>query len=233
MTDEWAAYRSKIDEQLDTKRPQRSGSGDKDWREPIYGWARNHIPNESNLIRHFAEQEVDRREALATKRGNKLLRRWAKGQTPLFWSDLGPLPVVVNGVRIRMDALGADDMDSAALELEDRAKQVHDEVLILTKGMHDIADEARRRGVSYVSQIGDLQPRELHGPMPLDGYGEDDDDPERTAVMEEDAAEARSIATEYAAHNDDEHCEECDCCDASCGHYEACSVISCPCYGED
>lgn len=161
MTDAqtWAEYHAEIDKRLDALRPKRSSSGDKDWREPIYGWARNHIPNESNLVRHFAEKEVDQREGKATRRGNKMLRRWAKGQIPLVWSDLGPLPVVVDGQRIRMDALTPDDMDDAATELHSNAKQVYDEVEILSMSLRDLARTARRAGCSFVAEIGDLDPR--------------------------------------------------------------------------
>jgi hypothetical protein len=155
----WAEYHAEIDKRLDALRPQRSSSGDKDWRESVYGWARNHIPDESNLVRHFAEKEVDGREAKATRRGNKMLRRWAKGQIPLLWADLGPLPVVVDGTRIRMDALTPDDMDDAARELRSNAKQVFDEVLILTESLEDLARTARRAGCSFVAEIGDLDPR--------------------------------------------------------------------------
>jgi hypothetical protein len=181
MTDEqtWAEYHTEIDRRLDALRPQRSSSGDKDWRAQVYGWARNHIPNESNLVRHFAEKEVDGREAKATRRGNKMLRRWAKGQIPLLWSDLGPLPVVVDGTRIRMDALTPDDMDDAAQELRSTAKQVYDEVMILSESLVDLARVARRAGCSFVAEIGDLDPR---GAMvevePEDGEDEDGEEEE-------------------------------------------------------
>lgn len=180
MSDEqtWADYHAEIDKRLDALRPKRSSSGDKDWREPVYGWARNHIPDESNLIRHFAEHEVDGREGKATRRGNKMLRCWAKGQMPLLWADLGPLPVVVDGVRIRMDALTPDDMDDAARELRSNAKQVYDEVLILTESLEDLARKARRSGCSFVAEIGDLEPRGMEQTMydePDDEFDEDED----------------------------------------------------------
>lgn len=176
----WAEYHAEIDKRLDALRPQRSGSGDKDWRERVYGWARNHIPDESNLVRHFAEKEVDAREAKATRRGNKLLRRWAKGQIPLLWSDLGPLPVVVDGVRIRMDALTPDDMDDAARELRSNAKQVYDEVLILSESLEDLARTARRAGYSFVAEIGDQEPRGMEV-LEEDADDEDWDDDEDVA----------------------------------------------------
>jgi hypothetical protein len=181
MTDDqtWAQYHADIDKRLDELRPQRSNSGDKDWRAQVYGWARNHIPDETNLVRHFAEKEVDGREAKATRRGNKMLRRWAKGQIPLLWSDLGPLPVVVDGTRIRMDALTPDDMDDAARELRSNAKQVYDEVLILSESLEDLARTARRAGCSFVAEIGDLDPRgEYVEEEPEDDWDGDDDDPD-------------------------------------------------------
>lgn len=155
----WAAYHAEIDRRLDQLRPQRSSSADKEWREDVYGWARNHIPDERNLVRFFAEKAVDIREASATRRGNLLLRHWAKGHLPLLWSDLGPLPVRVNGMRIRMDALTPDDMDDAAREQRSKAKQVYDEVLILSESMEDLARTARRAGCSFVAEIGDQDPR--------------------------------------------------------------------------
>lgn len=176
----WADYHAEIDKRLDALRPRRSSSGDKDWREQVYGWARNHIPDETNLVRHFAEKEVDAREGKATRRGNKLLRRWAKGQMPLLWADLGSLPVVVDGVRIRMDALTPDDMDDAARELRSTAKQVYDEVLILTEGLEDLARAARRAGCSFVAEIGDLDPRGMgvteEGEADDEDWDEDDPD---------------------------------------------------------
>ncbi len=168
----WAEYHAEINQQLDALRPKRSSSGDKDWRQPVYGWARNHIPNESNLVRHFAEQQVDSCEGKATRRGNKMLRRWAKGQIPLLWSDLGPLPVVVDRVRIRMDALTPDDMDDAARELRSNAKQVYDEVLILSESLEDLARTARRAGCSFVAEIGDLDAR---GAEVFEGEPDDED----------------------------------------------------------
>lgn len=157
--DSWAEFRAEIDRRLDQRRPARSSQSEKDWREPVYGWARNHIPDESNLVRHVAEHEVDVREGRATKRGNKFLRHWAKGQMPLLWADLGALPVLVEGVRIRLDAVTPDDIEDAARELDRNAKNVYDEVLVLTDGMRDLARSARRQGLPIVALLGDLKPR--------------------------------------------------------------------------
>lgn len=157
--DPWGAYSAEIDRRLDEARPERSASGDKEWREDVYGWARNHIPNESNLVRYFAEKIVDSREARATRRGNKLMRAWAKGHRPLLWTDLGPLPVVVDKVRIRLDAVTPDDMDDAARELLAAGKATYDEVVLLGMAMQDLARNARRHGFDRVALLGDLEPR--------------------------------------------------------------------------
>ncbi len=92
------------------------------------------------------KREVDNRERIATNRDNKYLRQWAKGQRPLLWKDLGPLPVVVDKVRIRLDAVTADDIEDAARELETAAKQTYDEVVMLAAAMRDLARSARRGG---------------------------------------------------------------------------------------
>lgn len=168
----WGAYRDEIRRRLDAIRPDRSISDDKDWREPVYGWARNHIPNESGLIRHFAETEVDRQEASATRRGNKLVRQWVNGQRPLLWSDLGPLPCTIAKTRIRFDALTPDDMEDWALERLAEGKAVYDEVVLLSEAGLDLARRARRLGFSTVAEIGDLPPQE-HG----ESFDEEGDDP--------------------------------------------------------
>lgn len=173
--DQWGAYHSHIDRLLDTARPERSESGDKDWREDVYGWARNHIPNESNLIRYFAEKIVDSREARATRRGNKLLRAWAKGQRPLLWSDLGPLPVVVEKIRIRLDAITPDDMDDAARELLATGKATYDEVVLLGLALQDLARNARRQGLDRVVQLGDLEPKHSDQGI-IERFTDDDED---------------------------------------------------------
>ena len=77
MTEEdhlWAEYYEGIDQRLNEVRPPRSNQADREWREPVYGWARNHIPNESHLVRVFAERVVDNRETQASKRGNPCIR---------------------------------------------------------------------------------------------------------------------------------------------------------------
>ncbi len=172
----WREYYAEIDRQLDGCRPDRSGKSESEWREEVYGWARNHIPDEQNIVRAFAKQIVDIREGVATKRGNKFLRQWRKGQRPLFWSDLGPLPIVVEKVRIRLDAATPDDVEDAALEVEAQGKAVYDEVLILGHTLLDLARDARRKGLPTVALLGDLNPRKPDDGGALQPYSDDDDD---------------------------------------------------------
>lgn len=176
----WKAYRRAIDRILCEDRPARAGVDEREWRERAYGYARNHIPDETNLVRHIAQQEVDRREAQATKRGNILLRAYARGASPLDWSIVGPWPVKVGELRIRLDAATPDDIEDAARELEGRAKQVYDEVVMLVGCMRDLARRARRAGMELVAQLGDESPSgpfEPGEPPYGDGdwWGDDDD----------------------------------------------------------
>ena len=170
MTEEdhlWAEYYEGIDQRLNEVRPPRSNQADREWREPVYGWARNHIPNESHLVRVFAERVVDNRETQASKRGNRYLRQWClSGGMPLLWKDLGALPCIVEKVRIRMDAATPDDFDDAAREMEATAKQNYDATLIVVGAMRDLARMARRAGCDYVAQVGDLPPRSMPESMP-------------------------------------------------------------------
>ena len=109
----WAEFRAEINRQLNERRPERIGIGETEWREPVYAWARNHMPDESHLIRHIAKREVDRCETEATKKGNKLIREWMRGLLPLDWSLVGPYPVKVGEVRVRLDVATPEDVDRA------------------------------------------------------------------------------------------------------------------------
>jgi hypothetical protein len=181
IEESWKFFHRQIDERLDAIRPKRAGVGETEWREPVYAWARQHMPDESNLVRNIAKSEVDRREGAATKRGNKLLRDYAKGIIPLSWAMFGPMPIKVDRtLRVRLDAATPDDVDDAARELRSDAKRVFDEVTILADGMEDLARMARRRGLPFVASLGDLPAvdGDSSGEEPGDGdpFGEDDDD---------------------------------------------------------
>jgi hypothetical protein len=156
----WREFSQQIDKRLDALRPKRASMKERDWREPVYGWARNHIPDESNLIRRFAEKEVDRREEQATKRGNRELRRWMDGQMPLVWADIGSLPVKVNNeLRVRLDAVTPQDLEDAAKLVQDEGLKVYAETLRLAECERDLARLAREAGLLVVALLGDLAPR--------------------------------------------------------------------------
>src|SRR5262245_29226623 len=159
-TKEWENYRREIDKRLNAIRPQRAGVGEREWREPVYGWARNHIPDESNLVHNFAARIVDQREGQATKIGNLHLRGWLHGVEPLDWSVVGPYPVRVGKLRIRLDAVTPDELEDAARELRAAGQIVWNEVLLLHDGMLDLARAARRQGLATVAKLGDQEPRE-------------------------------------------------------------------------
>jgi hypothetical protein len=156
----WAEFWAEIDRQLNERRPERIGIGETDWREPVYAWARAHMPDETHLVRHIAKREVDNREKEATRKGNNLVRDWMHGRMPLDWSLVGPYPVIVNKVRVRLDVATPDDVEAAALELQTKGRQVFDEVLLLVEGLRFLADQAREAGHVVVAALGNLPPRE-------------------------------------------------------------------------
>lgn len=134
--------------------------GEREWREPIYGWARNHIPDESNIVKRFAEKEVDRREREATTRGNKQLRRWMDGQMPLVWNDIGALPIMVDKqLRVRLDAATVQDFEAAANLIQADGLRVYQETLRVAECERELAGRARQAGVVIVAMIGDQPPR--------------------------------------------------------------------------
>jgi len=151
-------FRREIDSRLDQARPERVSAGEKEWREPIYAWARNHMPDESHLVRRIAKQEVDGRETQATKRGNNLLRDYMHGRAPLAWSMVGPKPVCVGKLRIRLDVATPKEVEDAARELLVSGQQTFDEVAVLVRCLEEIAEEARQKGYLTVALIGDKPP---------------------------------------------------------------------------
>ena len=148
--------------------------------EPTKGWARNHIPDESNIVRHFADDIVQRREGLATKRGNNFLRKWNEGERPLDWALFGPLPIKLpDGLRVRLDAATLMDIEDAAVLMEEEAKRNFDKVVILVRALRDLVREARGKGFQRISQLGNLTPRDENRMIqPLQGslFEEDTED---------------------------------------------------------
>lgn len=171
-----AAYHAEIDRRLDQLRPKRASVSETDWRQPVYAWARNHMPNEATLVRDQAKRDVDVREGEATKRGNLYIRRYLKGQIPLEWALLGPSPIKVGRrLRVRLDAATPQDVEDAARLILAEGKATYDEVVLLAGGLLDLARDARQAGFTFVAEIGDLPLRE-DGRMADLGWDDEEDD---------------------------------------------------------
>ena len=168
--DSWAVWKEGIKARLNRDRPKRYDHTDRDWMVPTDDWARLHMPD-VDLVRRHAETIVRQLEGLATKEGNRLIRAWNKGQRPLFWGEIGPLPVkVTNKLRVRLDAATPEDEEDAALLRSSEAKRTFDEVLGQADAERDLARAARLRGLDFIYQLGDLAPRgEGGGILPWEG----------------------------------------------------------------
>lgn len=153
---EWAEFRAGIVQRLDEVRPPRAGINETDWREPVYAWARNHMPNETMLVRKVAVDQVNNRERDATRRGNDFLRRWILVQVPLFWSDIGYLPIRLGEQHIRLDASTPADMRQFAREIRAHAKQRFDSELLVADAAEELAERATQAGLLLISKLGDL-----------------------------------------------------------------------------
>jgi len=155
--DLWADFWRQIDLKLAEARPARAGVDDRAWREEVYGWARNHIPNEANLVRTTAQQQVDNREKIATRRGNDWLRAYYDtGRGPLFWDAT---PIRVGEEHVRLDAATIRDGVNFEQERRRSAKQKYDSELVACDAMHELVEMAREQGYMRLSQLGDLPPR--------------------------------------------------------------------------
>lgn len=156
----WAEYRTKIRDLLNDARPLRVEDGDKAWREPIYGWARAHMPDETQLVRREARRVVDHIEGVATKRGNELLRDWWQGREPLDWSLVGPYPVRVDEIRVRLDHATTRDVAVAAAQLHVANEKVYEAAEAAVAAMRDLVARAERAGLTVVAELGDLPPHQ-------------------------------------------------------------------------
>lgn len=151
-------YRDEIERLLNKYRPNRVPTGDKEWKRPVYEFAREHLPNPMRAIERAADQEVDGVDGRATQKANAWLRRWAKGLEMLDWALLGPLPATINGIRVRFDALDADDLEMWADEREAEAKATFDEVMTMVDGARRLAKLARSQDARRVSDLGNQEP---------------------------------------------------------------------------
>lgn len=155
----WAEYYARIDAILDEDRPARALPSETAWMERARGFARNHIPNESEIVRHFGDDITSRREGLATKAANKILRLWMNGQAPLDWGIDGSKPIKLkDGTRVRLDCATSDDLRNAARALAGRLRITYDNGMVAARGMWLLATEATRRGYATASDIGDQEP---------------------------------------------------------------------------
>lgn len=156
---EWAEWRAGIDERLNEARPARAGSGEQGWRASVFSWARNHMPNETMLVRIIAEREVNARERVATRKGNEVLRGWfTDAQMSLTWADIGFYPILVGNDHVRLDVVGPQDLRQFAREQRRSAKIVYDAVVNLADAAEYLAEMAVQAGVTTVAQLGNLPP---------------------------------------------------------------------------
>ena len=177
----WRQWKAEIVRRLNLARPTRYGREDRDWMEPTKGWARLRMPDETNLVRVYAERIVNSIEANATRTGNRLMHAWNNGQRPLVWDEYGAFPVTIDDLRVRLDAATSDDMRDWATEREGEAKRNYDAELSLARAARDLADLAAARGLERIRELGDLAPRGEDGAIvpwtPDDDFGNPDFDP--------------------------------------------------------
>jgi hypothetical protein len=158
----WGEFYAGIDDRLNKARPARSNTQDRDWLQPVIGWAANHIPNEMYLVRTFAEREVHKREGDANRKANALLKQYATGQMMLTWADLGPLPFTIDDrakLRVRYDAATPEDLEAHARFIRGSARRRYDAELVVADTLDDLARVAREAGYSRVALIGDMPVR--------------------------------------------------------------------------
>jgi hypothetical protein len=174
--DPWAPWTQMIRTELNRRRPERYDKSDREWMEPVIGRAAQTMPNQHKAIRIHAESEVYKQEGAATRRANREILRYADGNRPLLWADLGPLPFSVGGTRVRLDAGTPKDYDDAAQEQRADGKAAYERVLTRADLLEELANTARHRGLNIVSKIGDLpareQPEGAH--RPSDDFDDDE-----------------------------------------------------------
>jgi hypothetical protein len=176
--DIWSEFHALIDQALNKARPPRAKPSDKEWQAPVIGLAANKMPDESMLLRRFAEQVVSQRDALATKHAKKIMKDYVRGIVPLDWSMFGPLPIDVGGLRVRLDVATPNDVEDAARETERRARLSYQSALAVVDGFRDIARDARDRGFPLVHLIGDQPLRDGEREAVFAAADDDEDDDE-------------------------------------------------------
>lgn len=152
----WNEFRATIRDRLNEIRPGRVDEAEREWREPVYGWARQHMPDETELVRRIARAEVDRQEGEATRRGNDYLRDYWQGRMPLGWDLVGPYPIRVDGVRVRLDVATPNDVARAADQLAAELTKTFQSGLAAVSALRYLGQRAIESGLTTVAKIGDL-----------------------------------------------------------------------------
>jgi hypothetical protein len=169
-----ASFRQHIADMLNQYRPDRAAADERGWRDPVYAWAEANMPADARTVAFVAAAEVDNAESRATTAGNKILRAFQQGQAPLSWDMVGPYPVVVGKLRIRLDAATPEDLEDAAQQLDTHARRNYAQELLLVDCLRDLARLTRRSGKRYASELGDLDAPDNPGGT-LFGDGDDPD----------------------------------------------------------
>jgi hypothetical protein len=180
VDDLWGPFREELTRRINRDRPTRYSRADQSWMEPTIAYARAHLPaDDVTVIRKVARDEVIRIEKDANRKANTLIKRYALGQAPLFWGDLGPLPFTIDlktGLRVRFDAATPEDFELRAARIRDDAKVRHEAEIAVAAEMERLARQARERGYERVAMLGDLPLRADGRIADLDWDDEDDDD---------------------------------------------------------
>jgi hypothetical protein len=144
-----------IDMLLDQHRPARYDSADKSWMAPIEAEIASMIPEQSARA-VAARDKVRRREEMATRSVNRLLRDIGRtGQPPLDWMDLAPRPIAWDEHRVRLDeCLPADFREWAAVERR-RAANDFSARNDACEGAEWIADKLDANGARRIGELFD------------------------------------------------------------------------------
>ena len=159
MDELWRDWRKQIADDLDKHRPNRYERGETDWMGPVIARARGRMPtDDAVVIRRHVESQVKNQEMQATKRGNKLVREWYEGQRPLDWQLFGPCPIIVNTIRVRLDAATRQDVRDAVDQAHVDNLANYNRAELGLEGYRDLERRAAAHGYEQLSLLGDLPP---------------------------------------------------------------------------
>ena len=89
---------------------------------------------------------------------NDYLRDYWQGRMPLGWELVGPYPIRVDGVRVRLDVATPSDVEKAADQLAAELAKTFQSGLAAVSALRYLAGKARENGLETVARIGDLPP---------------------------------------------------------------------------